>query len=186
MTSSLIPTLETARLRLRAWQPADLEPYVAMRADPEVSRYHGDGRPQSASKAETGLEWARLGLGRWAVEKRATGSLIGCCGLVLWREGTPEEAGKLGYGFARDAWGKGYGTEAGAAAMHWAFDERGFSELVALTWPENAGSQHVLAKLGFEQDGEADGQYLSMSFFRVRRAAFAASKTLRGARAASD
>lgn len=185
------PTLETARLRLRAWQPGDLAWFVAVRADPEVSRFLGDGRPQSAGEASTYFEWghaewARIGLGGWAVEERSTGRLVGYCGLSLWREGTPAEAVEIGYGYARDAWGKGYATEAAAAAMRWAFEVRGFDSLVALTWPENRASQQVLAKLGFTRDGEAEGQHGRRSFFRVTRAAFEASPPFEAARATPD
>jgi RimJ/RimL family protein N-acetyltransferase len=186
-----VPTIETARLRLRGWQPDDVAPYTAMRADPEVARYLGNGQPQTAAEVRAGLEWglgewARLGLGRWAVEERSNGTFVGYCGLLLWREGTSEEVGELGYGYAREAWGKGYATEAAAAAMHWGFEVGGHDSLVALTWPENRASQHVLAKLGFTPEGEADGQYVRLSFFRVTRAVFEASPPFRAARAASD
>jgi RimJ/RimL family protein N-acetyltransferase len=185
------PTLETARLRLRAWQPEELAWYLALRADPEVSRFLGDGHPESASEARISFEWgiaawARLGLGGWAIEERSTWILVGYCGLPLWREGTPEEAVEIGYGYARDAWGKGYATEAAAAAMRWAFEVRGFDALVALTSPENRASQRVLAKLGFTRDGEAEARYGRGPFFRVTRPAFEASPPFQAARAASN
>ncbi len=185
------PTLETARLRLRPWQPDDLAWYVALRADPEVSRFLGDGRPQphdaaSADFEWASAEWARVGVGPWAVEERSTGMRVGYCGLPLWREGTPDEAVEIGCGYARDAWGKGYATEAAAAAMRWAFEARGLDSLVALTSPENRASQHVLGKLGFTRDGDAEGQHGRGAFFRVTRAAFEASPASEATRAASD
>ena len=39
MTAFDIPTVETARLRLRAFHAADLDAYGAMQANPEVMRY---------------------------------------------------------------------------------------------------------------------------------------------------
>jgi RimJ/RimL family protein N-acetyltransferase len=186
-----MPTLKTPRLLLRAWQPSDFWPYAAMRADPEVARYLGNGEPQSEAEVRTVLEWgasewARLGMGRWAVEQRASRAFIGYCGLLLFHEGEADEACELGYGYARHAWGHGYATEAGAAALRWAFEERGYEDAVALTWPENVASQHVLAKLGFVSAGEADGQYRRLRLFRVTRAAFEASPGSEAARAASD
>lgn len=185
------PTLETARLRLRPWRPDDRPWYVALRADPEVSRFLGDGRPQPDDAASADFEWAssewaRVDLGPWAVEERSTGKLVGYLGLPLWREGTPEEAVEIGYGYARDAWGKGYATEAAAAAMRWAFEVRGLDSLVALTAPENRASQHVLAKLGFMRDGEVEVEYGRGAFFRVTRAAFEASPPFQTNRAAAD
>lgn len=185
------PTLETARLRLRPWQPDDRAWYLALRADPEVSRFLGDGRPQPDDAASADFEWAssewpRVGLGPWVVEERSTGMRVGYVGLPLWREGTPEEAVEIGYGYARDAWGNGYATEAAAATMRWAFEVRGLHSLVALTAPENRASQHVLAKLGFTRDGEAAGQHGPRSFFRVTRADFEASPPFQAARATSN
>jgi RimJ/RimL family protein N-acetyltransferase len=39
MTTFEIPTLVTARLRLRAFHAGDLDAYAAMQANPEVMRY---------------------------------------------------------------------------------------------------------------------------------------------------
>ncbi len=174
------PTLATARLRLRPWQPDDRAWFVALRADPEVSRFLGDGQPQPAGEASAEFEWAssewaRVGLGPWAVEERSTGMRVGYVGLPLWREGAPEEAVEIGYGYARDAWGKGYATEAAAAAIRWAFEVRRLDSLVALTAPENHASQRVLAKLGFTQDGDFERPYGQRRFFKASRAAFEAS-----------
>ncbi len=125
-------------------------------------------------------------LGGWAVEERSTGLPVGYCGLPLWREGTPEEAVEIGYGYARDAWGRGYATEAAAAAMRWAFEARDVDSLVAFTARENHASQHVLAKLGYAPQGEVETQHGRASFFRVTRAAFEASTAYETASAASD
>jgi RimJ/RimL family protein N-acetyltransferase len=43
MASFEIPTITTNRLRLRAFQASDLDPYAAMQANPEVMRYLGHG-----------------------------------------------------------------------------------------------------------------------------------------------
>ena len=45
MTAFSIPTVVTARLRLRAFRAGDLDAFAAMRANPEVVRYLGTGRP---------------------------------------------------------------------------------------------------------------------------------------------
>jgi RimJ/RimL family protein N-acetyltransferase len=57
-----IPHLTTDRLLLRAFEPDDVEPYVAMMARDEVTRYLGDGRP--LSRAAAALRFARETLGR--------------------------------------------------------------------------------------------------------------------------
>ena len=46
-------------------------------------------------------------------------------------------------------WGRGLGTEAGAAAVGWAFGELGFARVVSITTEPNVASRTVMAKLGF-------------------------------------
>ena len=50
MTKFEIPTVVTARLRLRAFHAGDLDAYAAMQANPEVMRYLLTG--QTATRAE--------------------------------------------------------------------------------------------------------------------------------------
>jgi RimJ/RimL family protein N-acetyltransferase len=48
----------------------------------------------------------------------------------------------------RDAWGKGYATEAGAAALRWGFDTLLADEIVSAILPGNAASIRVAERLG--------------------------------------
>ena len=76
--------LETGRLRLRRFVPADADLLVALDADPEVMRYitYGQPTPRSAY-VETYLpRWfaiyqAQPGLGYFAAERRDTGEFLG-------------------------------------------------------------------------------------------------------------
>ena len=79
-----IPELLTPRLRLRAFEPRDVDAYATMMADPEVTRYLGDGKPLSHADAWRQIalflgHWALLGFGIWAVVERglsADGSFV--------------------------------------------------------------------------------------------------------------
>ncbi len=51
MTTITIPTLSTKRLTLRGFTAADLDALAPIYADPQVSRYIGDGTP--ADRAAT-------------------------------------------------------------------------------------------------------------------------------------
>ena len=80
-----IPTLTTERLLLRAFRLRDFDAYADIVADPEVTRFLGDGRPVSRADAWRQIafilgHWELLGYGLWAVEERATGALVGITG----------------------------------------------------------------------------------------------------------
>src|SRR5438067_7353257 len=70
MTAFEIPTVVTARLRLRAFCAGDLDAFAAMRANPEVVRYLGTGRPATRIDA-----WRMMAgfLGQWALRGYACG-----------------------------------------------------------------------------------------------------------------
>ena len=61
-------------------------------------------------------------------------------------EGWP--ATEVAYGFAKQAWGKGYAHESAGAAIGWAFNHLGWTEVVHCIDPANVASQRVAARLG--------------------------------------
>jgi len=108
MTLIEIPTLTTDRLRLRAFQASDLHAYAAMRANPEVTRYLGTGRPSTTIEVWRMMatflgQWALRGYGVWACEKFAGDAFIGSVGIfhpLDWPE--PE----IIYSLDRPYWGQ--------------------------------------------------------------------------------
>src|ERR1043165_774315 len=86
-TIGTFPILETARLILRGYRLDDFAAFAAMRADPEVMRFVGNGEPRSEEESWssfTGMtgHWQLLGYGSWAVEEKASGELIGNVGFA--------------------------------------------------------------------------------------------------------
>lgn len=149
-TAAAIPTLETPRLRLRPFTAADVAPYTAMMADPEVTRFLGDGRPLGPADAWRQLatfagHWMLHGFGLWAVEERATGAFVGRIG-CLEPEGWP--AFEVAYTLARSAWGRGLAREGAAAALAHARTVLGRREIVSIIRPGNVGSIRVATALG--------------------------------------
>ncbi len=154
--ASVIPVIETARLRLRAHRVEDHAERVAMWSDPEVTRYIG-GRPFGAEEVwrrflqYIGL-WHVLGFGYWAVEEKATGRFIGDVGFAdLGREMEPSLRGMLEFGWALapHAHGNGYASEAVAAAMAWGEQHFGSLRAVCIIAPDNLPSIRVAEKAGF-------------------------------------
>jgi RimJ/RimL family protein N-acetyltransferase len=151
-----VPVLETARLRLRAHRIEDHAARTAMLADPEVTRYLG-GRPLTGEEVWRRLLqfiglWNLLGYGYWAVEEKDTGRYVGDIGFAdFHRDMQPSLAGMLEFGWvlAAHSHGKGYASEAVAAATAWGEQHFGALRSVCIIAPENLASIRVAEKAGF-------------------------------------
>ena len=144
-----IPTLETQRLKLRAFTVDDCEPYASMYANESFYRFL-DGKPLARSQVWENMavilgHWSLLGYGIWALECRETGQLVGRAGL-LNLPGWPDV--EVCWALSPDFWGKGYATEAAQASINWAFDTRGFGRLISLIHPDNSASKALAIRLG--------------------------------------
>ena len=175
----MVPTIETARLRLRDIREQDLGAHAAMLGDPEVVRFVGGtplAREEAWRRMLTGLAmWPLFGFGFWAVEAKESGDYVGLAGFADFkREVTPSLDGTVeaGWLFARRAHGKGYATEAMLAAFRWADEHVQAPEFTAIISHGNAGSIRVAEKLGYDRREEAlyRGEPLLL-FRRARRSA---------------
>ena len=153
-----IPEIEAERLRLRAFRNEDLDAYAAMCADPEVMRYLGTGA--TLSRADTWRSmagflghWALRGHGMWALEEKATGTLVGRAGF-LEPEGWP--GFELGWTLGRPHWGRGFATEAARRALDYAFHELDRDRVISLIRPANTPSMRVAERLGEARAGEIE------------------------------
>ena len=108
----------------------------------------------------------KFGFSLWVVEDRATGALLGDCGLKQLEEGPEIE---VGYRFAREHWGKGYATEAAAASMRYGFGTVGLARIVAVVAPPNVASCHVLEKIGLEYQRRIHCYGREMNYFIADR-----------------
>jgi RimJ/RimL family protein N-acetyltransferase len=151
------PTLETPRLVLRGWRPADFEPYAAMLADADTARFiTAQGRALGRGEAwnETVWligHWQLLGYGMFVVEERSTGAFLGRVGPLhppWW------PALEMAWSLAPAARGRGYATEAARAALGWAFETLAPERIVSIIDPRNAASRRVAERLGERQTGE--------------------------------
>ena len=153
---SSVVAFRTPRLRLRAFVQGDLDAYAAMCADAEVMRHIGAGGPVGRDMAWRAMavflgQWALLGYGMWAIERRSDGRLIGRAGF-LNPEGWP--GNELGWLLARDAWGQGFAFEAASAALAFGRRELGLNgELISLIRDANTRSIALAERLGAVNTG---------------------------------
>ncbi|WP_148588022.1 GNAT family N-acetyltransferase [Streptomyces sp. WAC01526] len=151
--------LRTERLLLREWRESDLGPWAAMNADPEVRAHFPEvltPEQSAASVAGFQADLAHRGWGWWALEVRATGEFIGFTGLDPVDEHMPFTGVEAGWRLARSAWGNGYATEAGEAALSFGFTTLGLPEILAVTTATNLPSQAVMRRLGMTRDPADD------------------------------
>ena len=152
--------IATDRLILRNWLPADLEPWAALNADPQVMEHFPALLTAEEAAAMLAANQARItdtGWGLWAVERRGDGAFLGFTGLMPLRESNPLAPGvEIGWRFARHAWGAGYASEAARAALAYGFERLGLPEIVAFTAKGNLRSQAVMDRVGMTRREDLD------------------------------
>jgi RimJ/RimL family protein N-acetyltransferase len=144
-----IPTLETERVIMRGFRGEDLDAYLAWASDPEVMRFVGGTATRDQAWRTLALylgHWQLRGYGLWACERKSDGRLIGRVG--LWNpEGWPGI--EVGWTLDRAAWGQGYATECGAAALAWGWlNLPATDRILSVINPLNTASCHVAERLG--------------------------------------
>ena len=187
-----MPRLETPRLLLRAWRPAeDVAAYKEMLDDPEVMRHIGVGWRYAVKRAAAALlgvvsdvearraiahlirHWRTRGYGEWAVVEKASGALIGQIGLVHHADWLADPTQiEVGWMLARRAWGKGLATEGARATLRYAFDALGIERVVSITRPENQRSLRVMQRLGLEPVGSAEWKGGTVLWYAIDRATY--------------
>lgn len=145
--------LLTPRLLLREFVAGDWPAVLAYQRDPRYLRYYEwTGRSEDEVRRFVAMfvaqqqERPRTRF-QLAVTRRDDGRLIGNAGIRLSAD-APGEA-EIGYELAPDEWGKGYATEAAAAVVRFGRETLRVRRVTAWTVADNAGSIHVLEKLGF-------------------------------------
>ena len=155
------PRLETDRLVLRPWNiEADLEPYAALCADPEVMRYIGDGTTRTHADCAVQLAsferaWSDRGFGLFALDLKSTAELIGFVGLAV-PEFLPEimPAVEIGWRLSRANWGHGYATEAARGVLAFGFEQVDLERIVSVHAVGNEPSGNVMRKIGMHLERE--------------------------------
>jgi len=150
--------IETERLRLRELTDADAVALHRIYGDAETMLHVGRSRLPTTDVAATGrvISFVRRhdelhGFTLWAIDERGGEAVVGVAGLI-WVEGHGPEV-EAAYLLRRDRWGRGYATEALRAVLDAGHRELGLERIVALAYPENDASRHVMEKAGMRPDG---------------------------------
>ena len=166
--------LVTERLVLRGWAAGDAEAALDAYGDAEVARWLSPAMDKVGDLAAMRLllqQWVAedermmTPAGRWAVELRDSGQVIGGATLLPL---PPDEEFEMGWQLQAREWGHGYAAESGLALARWAF-EQGIEQVVALVRPTNARAAATVRRIGMEWVGETEKYHgLRLQEFRLR------------------
>jgi ribosomal-protein-alanine N-acetyltransferase len=170
---------ETPRLILRQFTWDDFDTIHEILSDPIGMKYIGPGTPHTPEQTRDQLtkyisdstySWSEETLkvvpqfrrapernahmSMWATIDRATGALIGQCGLCPRRYYGHEHEFEVevGYHLARPFWDRGLATEAARAVRDYGFDRLGFDRLMSIISIGNTASVRVAQKNGMHLD----------------------------------
>lgn len=168
--------LETSRLWLRELEDEDFPALCRILQDAKVMYAY-----EHAFSDQEAWEWLhrqqqrykRDGFGLWAVVEKATGQMVGQCGLTWQPIWNGQQVLEVGYLLEQAAWHKGYATEAARACRDYAFQKLGFSEVYSIIRETNLPSQAVARRNGMDVRGTFLKHYYHMDMphlvFSVRR-----------------
>lgn len=150
-----VPTINTARVTLRAMRPGEFDRFAEIWAMPEVAMYIG-GKPRSRSDSWKAFlvnagHWQMTGFGQWGIEEHASKRLVGQVGFFHGARGLGEDFDSVpeaGWVLAPEAQGVGLGIEAAQAAHDW-FDRVVTGPLVCMIDPDHSASARIAEQLGY-------------------------------------
>jgi [ribosomal protein S5]-alanine N-acetyltransferase len=162
--------LQSERLYVRRYTLEDEDVFFQLNSDPEVMRFIRPPKSRAGSRAflieNIDFYDKNPGLGRWALEERGSGRMVGTFSL-LPLEHTDDV--HIGYALMKDNWGKGYASEIVKAGIDYAFKELKLDSIVAVTYPEHFVSQKVLLRNGFDRDGIYQEEGKENFLFRINK-----------------
>ncbi len=180
--------LETPRFIIRDWTLSESDVAAAFRmyGNPMVTRYLGKGDVEPDLDAQyRKLELIlknyepliERGLGFWAVEDKSTGEPLASAILkpIPFSDyvglGPEERDIEVGWHIAQNHWGQGIATEIGTACLRHGFESVGLDAIIAVAYPENTASTHVMDKLGMQSLGMSDRYYnADIALYSINRA----------------
>ncbi|WP_214710534.1 MULTISPECIES: GNAT family N-acetyltransferase [unclassified Exiguobacterium] len=170
------PELITSRFILRELEPRDARALYVILSTGEVMRYYGSDPLLAVYEAKNVIAYFKDQFQqgkaiRWAICDRETNELVGTIGFHNW---TPQYfRAEIGFEVAPNHWRRGVAHEAASAVIRHGFDEFKFHRISALVAPENEGSNRLVQKLGFTEEGllhdyaYSHGRFMDLTMYRL-------------------
>lgn len=152
----MFPILETERLILREITKDDAQGIFACFSNENVTRYYGQDTLVNIEQAEQFVEFfsknyaEKRGV-RWGIERKGTKGIIGTVGFNAWSP--KHKRAEIGYEINPEQWRKGYTSEALLKIISYGFESMGLTRIGAVVFIDNAASNSLLSKMGFQKEG---------------------------------
>lgn len=162
---------ETERLLLRHFNENDINALFKMNTEPDMLRYVPTKPFTKESEAEELFfdvileDYRCYGYGRWAVELKETGDLIGFCGPKFQ---PLFEKSELSFRYFPQYWGKGIAFESAKAVIDQLKPTFSIDEAIALVVPGDNRSESVVKKLCMQQIGQREFMDTKVNLFHIQ------------------
>ncbi|OUS38176.1 GNAT family N-acetyltransferase ['Osedax' symbiont bacterium Rs2_46_30_T18] len=162
--------IETKRLLLRDFIPADTDGYVALSADAKYQRFYTEldcSTARAVQLVELFIQQARVRprtVYQLAITLKGNDSIIGTCGLRV----EPYQQASLGCGLAREKQVSGYAQESMHALVEFGFKHLNLHRVYMQTLSENAAAIALGKKSGLRCEAEfIDNQYFKSQWWNT-------------------
>ncbi len=150
------PELQSERLVFRKINLEDVEDIFKIYSDPEVAKYDWYNPIDKLEKAISIINGYNEDFDEkeeitWGVARKSDNKIIGYCCLGDFDDNS--RRCEIGYGFIRDEWNNGYGTEAVNTLVKFGFEAMNLNRIEATVTLGNDASIRVLKKCKFTREG---------------------------------
>ncbi|MFC1550066.1 GNAT family N-acetyltransferase [Candidatus Neomarinimicrobiota bacterium] len=148
--------LNTARLKLRKFEPNDLNFVYSHFSDKNISEFLYDHEsPTNIDEAKELLDWCLNVKSpnhiRWCIIHGDNLKQIGTCGFHNYDK--INNAAEIGYDISAEYWNQGYMSEALREMLNYGYDVLKLNRIFASVFILNIRSNKLLEKLGFRLEG---------------------------------
>lgn len=150
--------LETARLKLRAWQVADLDDLYELISNQKIAELAGfKVRQTMKASLPILMQFIKDSLNSlWAIELKENQKVIGWIEMHSSKEWMKHREAEIGFVLSQQYWGQGLMPEALKEVINYVFQEEGIEVLLCDRFIHNHQSKQVIEKCGFKSFMETE------------------------------
>lgn len=167
--------IETDRLILREFREEDASALFELESNPLVLKYLKVEPLKKFEEIFTIIERVQKqyrdnDIGRWIMEEKSTGAVMGWTGLKLEPMETNGYSNyiDLGYRLNPNYWGLGYATESAKASVKYGFEVMNYPIIYGAADVENIGSNRVLQKAGLNFVESFDYEGIQHNWYELK------------------